>query len=97
MPPPTWQVDGKERFSKLVDFLRKRLGKDHVVGLVCRVRCRQRRSLHRNQTLRSLYLQFLYLREAFSPGLEERIQTLFDAFGVDGRLVVNYATVPAWG
>ncbi|KAK2079642.1 hypothetical protein QBZ16_002037 [Prototheca wickerhamii] len=70
---PKVKVDGKERFSKLVDFLRKRLGKDHVVGL------------------------FLYLREAFSPGLEERIQTLFDAFGVDGRLVVNYATVPAWG
>lgn len=25
------------------------------------------------------------------------LQTLYDAFGVDGRLVVNYALTPAWG
>lgn len=41
--------------------------------------------------------QFVYLKEAFSPALEERICVLYEAFGVDGRLVVNYATVPAWG
>ncbi|KAL6774274.1 ATG12 [Auxenochlorella protothecoides x Auxenochlorella symbiontica] len=54
------KVDGQERFSKLVEFLRKKLGKDQV---------------------------FLYLKEAFSPSLEERISVLYEAFGVDGRLV----------
>jgi len=98
-------------------------------------------------------VQFVYLKEAFCPSLEERVQvrrparccenvqrfvmchmmlpaslpkvmqlerhwilgwstnaekaaayvlctlpqTLYDAFGVDGRLVVNYALTPAWG
>lgn len=51
MPPPTWQVDGKERFSKLVDFLRKRLGKDHVVGQVCQMQWWQKRCLHQIKTL----------------------------------------------
>lgn len=64
------QVDGSERFSKLVEFLRKKLGRDTV---------------------------FLYLRESFSPSLDERVSTLHDAFGVGGRLVVNYALTPAWG
>ncbi len=41
--------------------------------------------------------QFVYLKEAFSPALEERISVLYEAFGVDGRLVVNYALTPAWG
>jgi ubiquitin-like protein ATG12 len=41
--------------------------------------------------------QFVYLKEAFSPALEERIAVLHEAFGVDGRLVVNYALTPAWG
>ena len=41
--------------------------------------------------------QFVYLREAFSPAPEERVQALYDAFGVDGRLVVSYALQPAWG
>lgn len=41
--------------------------------------------------------QFVYLKEAFSPSLDERIGVLFDSFAVDGRLVVNYALTPAWG
>ncbi len=45
----------------------------------------------------SLQLQFVYLREAFSPSPDERIATLHAAFAVDGRLVVNYALTPAWG
>lgn len=45
----------------------------------------------------ALLLQFVYLKEAFSPALEERISVLYAAFGVDGRLVVNYALTPAWG
>ncbi|GAB4819458.1 hypothetical protein N2152v2_006504 [Parachlorella kessleri] len=64
------KVDGQEKFAKLVEFLRKKLGREQV---------------------------FVYLKEAFSPSLDERISVLFDAFGVDGRLVVNYALTPAWG
>jgi ubiquitin-like protein ATG12 len=64
------KISGQDPFSKLVDFLRKKLGRDQV---------------------------FVYLKEAFCPSLEERVQTLYDAFGVDGRLVVNYALTPAWG
>lgn len=41
--------------------------------------------------------QFVYLKEAFSPALDERVGALYAAFGVDGRLVVNYALTPAWG
>ena len=41
--------------------------------------------------------QFVYLKESFCPALEERIDVLYDAFGVDGRLVVSYALTPAWG
>ncbi len=41
--------------------------------------------------------QFVYLRESFTPSLDEQVQVLFQAYSVDGRLVVNYALVPAWG
>jgi hypothetical protein len=41
--------------------------------------------------------QFLYLKESFTPSPEERVGVLFDAFGAEGRLVVNYALSPAWG
>ncbi|KAK9803139.1 hypothetical protein WJX72_000427 [[Myrmecia] bisecta] len=40
---------------------------------------------------------FVYLKEAFSPSLEEHIFVLYSAYGVDGRLIVNYACTPAWG
>ncbi|KAL4428556.1 hypothetical protein ABPG77_008868 [Micractinium sp. CCAP 211/92] len=64
------KISRQEPFAKLVEFLRRKLGKDQV---------------------------FVYLKEAFSPALEERISVLYEAFGVDGRLVVNYALTPAWG
>ena len=41
--------------------------------------------------------QFMYLNSSFSPSLDERIGTLHEAYNVDGKLIVNYSTTPAWG
>jgi len=40
---------------------------------------------------------FVYLRESFSPSLDEKISTLYEAYGNEGRLVINYSRTPAWG
>mmetsp|Transcript_7512 Transcript_7512/g.19280 ORF Transcript_7512/g.19280 Transcript_7512/m.19280 type:complete len:88 (+) Transcript_7512:104-367(+) len=40
---------------------------------------------------------FVYLRSAFSPSLDEKVATLFDAYATNDMLVVNYALTPAWG
>ncbi|XP_052182843.1 ubiquitin-like protein ATG12 isoform X1 [Diospyros lotus] len=49
--------------------------------------CRQ---LHR-ETL------FVYLNSAFSPNPDELVIDLYNNFGFDGKLVVNYACSMAWG
>ena len=41
--------------------------------------------------------QFVYLRSAFAPCLDDTVTSLFRAFGEDGKLVVHYALTPAWG
>ncbi|KAG0617790.1 hypothetical protein M758_4G015200 [Ceratodon purpureus] len=41
--------------------------------------------------------QFLYINSAFSPTPDENIWDLFENFGIDGKLVVNYACSMAWG
>eukprot|EP00884_Botryococcus_braunii_P020916 jgi/Botrbrau1/7508/Bobra.0095s0044.1 len=40
---------------------------------------------------------FVYLKESFTPSLDEELSVLYKAFGNDGRLVINYSVVPAWG
>lgn len=40
---------------------------------------------------------FVYLREAFCPALDDEIQHLVQAYGIDGKLQVSYALTPAWG
>lgn len=49
-----------------------------------------RRQLHR-ETL------FVYINSAFSPNPDEAVIDLYDNFGIDGKLVVNYACSMAWG
>ncbi|KAH1073200.1 hypothetical protein J1N35_025528 [Gossypium stocksii] len=49
-----------------------------------------RRQLHRD-TL------FVYLNSAFSPKPDDLVIDLYDNFGFDGKLVVNYAYSMAWG
>lgn len=54
-----------------------------VVGFLCR------------QTQRDAV--FVYLKAAFTPHLEDSVQSLFDAHGENGSLVIHYSTQPAWG
>jgi ubiquitin-like protein ATG12 len=39
----------------------------------------------------------VYLREAFTPSLDDELSVLKQAYGIDGKLHVNYALTPAWG
>ncbi|XP_012068887.1 ubiquitin-like protein ATG12 isoform X2 [Jatropha curcas] len=49
-----------------------------------------RRQLHRETV-------FVYVNSAFSPNPDELVIDLFNNFGVDGKLLVNYACSMAWG
>ncbi|XP_065867155.1 ubiquitin-like protein ATG12 isoform X1 [Euphorbia lathyris] len=49
-----------------------------------------RRQLHRETV-------FVYINSAFSPNPDELVSDLFNNFGVDGKLLVNYACSMAWG
>jgi ubiquitin-like protein ATG12 len=40
---------------------------------------------------------FVYINSGFSPNPDENIWNLFENFGIDGKLVVNYACSMAWG
>ncbi|CAL5221194.1 g3342 [Coccomyxa viridis] len=65
-----FKISGAEKFSKIVDTLRKKANLDQV---------------------------FVYLKESFCPSLDERVAVLYEAYGSNGQLVVNYANTPAWG
>lgn len=41
--------------------------------------------------------KFVYLRSAFAPCLDDTVRSLYNTYGEEGRLVVHYATTPAWG
>ncbi|XP_050233830.1 ubiquitin-like protein ATG12 [Mercurialis annua] len=49
-----------------------------------------RRQLHRETV-------FVYLNSSFSPNPDELVIDLLNNFGVDGKLLVNYACSMAWG
>ncbi|KAJ7555768.1 hypothetical protein O6H91_05G054300 [Diphasiastrum complanatum] len=49
-----------------------------------------RKQLHRETV-------FVYINSAFSPNPDEVVADLFENFGIDGKLVVNYACSMAWG
>ncbi|KAL2645406.1 hypothetical protein R1flu_012993 [Riccia fluitans] len=49
-----------------------------------------RKQLHRETV-------FVYINSAFSPNPDEVVMELFENFGIDGKLVVNYACSMAWG
>ncbi|CAM8910347.1 hypothetical protein QQ045_031892 [Rhodiola kirilowii] len=40
---------------------------------------------------------FVYVNSAFSPNPDELVIDLYNSFGFDGKLVVNYASSMAWG
>ena len=41
--------------------------------------------------------QFVYLRSAVTPALDDGVRELFETFGEDGKLIVYYSLQPAWG
>eukprot|EP00240_Pyramimonas_obovata_P011397 CAMPEP_0118922732 /NCGR_PEP_ID=MMETSP1169-20130426/1560_1 /TAXON_ID=36882 /ORGANISM="Pyramimonas obovata, Strain CCMP722" /LENGTH=133 /DNA_ID=CAMNT_0006863651 /DNA_START=383 /DNA_END=784 /DNA_ORIENTATION=+ len=65
-----FKIQGSEKFSKAVDFLRKLIHRDSL---------------------------FVYLNSAFAPSMDELISTLYESYGLEGKLVVNYSITPAWG
>lgn len=40
---------------------------------------------------------FMYLNSSFAPSLDESVGQLAEAYAIDGKLIVNYSTSPAWG
>lgn len=40
---------------------------------------------------------FVYLNSAFTPSYDETVANLYSWYGVEGKLVVNYALQQAWG
>ncbi|KAK9231744.1 hypothetical protein WN943_021984 [Citrus x changshan-huyou] len=40
---------------------------------------------------------FVYVNSAFSPNPDELVIDLYNNFGFDGKLIVNYACSMAWG
>ncbi|KAI8897296.1 ubiquitin-like protein Atg12 [Globomyces pollinis-pini] len=40
---------------------------------------------------------FVYVNSAFCPNPDDFIGDLDACFGIDGSLIVNYSTTPAWG
>jgi len=40
---------------------------------------------------------FLYVNQSFGPSPDESIQSLYDCFGADNKLTLNYCLSQAWG
>ncbi|XP_064478839.1 ubiquitin-like protein ATG12 [Ornithodoros turicata] len=40
---------------------------------------------------------FLYVNQAFAPPLDHDVKNLYECFGTNGKLILHYATTPAWG
>ena len=40
---------------------------------------------------------FCYINSSFAPSPDELLSNLYQSFGVDKSLIVNYSITPAWG
>lgn len=40
---------------------------------------------------------FVYVSQSFAPSPDHTLQTLYECFGSDGRLVLHYCKSQAWG
>ncbi|CAH2053762.1 unnamed protein product, partial [Thlaspi arvense] len=80
-----FKISGTDKFAKVIDFLGRQLHSDSL---------------------------FVYVNSAFSPNPDESVIDLYNVsiflfplvqyslylnFGIDGKLVVNYACSMAWG
>uniref|UniRef100_A0A7N2LM11 Ubiquitin-like protein ATG12 n=1 Tax=Quercus lobata TaxID=97700 RepID=A0A7N2LM11_QUELO len=81
---------GWKLFSRYINFELGRGSKIPGTDKFAKVIDFLRRQLHR-ETL------FVYVNSAFSPNPDELVIDLYNNFGFDGKLVVNYACSMAWG
>jgi len=40
---------------------------------------------------------FFFVNQAFAPSPDQLIRNLYECFGSDGKLILNYSTTTAWG
>lgn len=40
---------------------------------------------------------FIYVNQSFAPAVDQTIQNLLDCYETDKKLILYYATTPAWG
>lgn len=40
---------------------------------------------------------FVYVQQAFAPSLDQDISTLYECYGANDKLILNYCKTPAWG
>ena len=74
------QVLASEKFAKIVDVLRQKTKSDQLVRAV-RLCCepQARRRLQRRRGDADRRAQFVYLKESFSPSLDEKLSVLYEA------------------
>ncbi|XP_024006384.1 ubiquitin-like protein ATG12A isoform X1 [Eutrema salsugineum] len=89
-----FKIPGTDKFAKVIDFLRRQLHSDSLVRkhsffFMC---------MDPLKALTVFFVcKFVYVNSAFSPNPDESVDDLYNNFGFDGKLVVNYAFSMAWG
>nr|CAH0099077.1 unnamed protein product [Daphnia galeata] len=53
--------------------------------------------IRKKLTLQKSDSLFFYVNQSFAPSLDQTVQNLFDCFGSDGKLILAYCRLPAWG
>ena len=73
------QVDPQDKFARIVQFLRSQLGQERVVRTVGCLLALVDKPARQRAPDRPFHgcRQFVYVREAFSPSLDEKIATLY--------------------
>ncbi|KAL5160627.1 Ubiquitin-like protein ATG12 [Glycine soja] len=92
-----FKIAGTDKFAKVIDFLRRQLHRETLVNRPCVFYSRLFLCRPCLLNFSFLILQFVYVNSAFSPNPDELVIDLFNNFGFDGKLVVNYACSMAWG
>lgn len=67
------------------------VGRDKPLGWVTEF---VRKYISKNNAEQSV---FLYINQAFAPSPDAEIGVLYDCFGADGKLVIQYCLTQAWG
>lgn len=96
-----YKVPADARFSTLATLLRSHLRLSADEPLVRRNSTQNACAPHRSARARTFAFacasQFLYCNSAFAPPPDELVSDVATCFHVDGVLLLNYCTTPAWG